>query len=235
MEQQLKEREAELESTVLQRTATLRKLADHLESVREEEKRAIARELHDDMGAALTSLSMYLASVYQMLPSDASWQDKAHKIQELVRSLVATTRRIQIELRPIMLDLFGLKAGITELMEEFAQRTGIVCKTSLPDEECALDGKLDITIYRMLQEALNNVAKHAQAKHVDVILDIDEDRIALTIRDDGIGIADDRLHNQSTYGIRGLSERATFLGGTAKVVAEGNTGTTVNITLPTEL
>lgn len=235
MEQQLKQREAELESTIDQRTATLRKLADHLETVREEEKRAIARELHDDMGAALTSLSMYLDSIYSALPTVSPWPEKIQKIQQLVRSLVATTRRIQIELRPIMLDLFGLKAGITEQMEEFAQRTGINCKTSLPDEDIKLDGKLDITIYRMLQEALNNVAKHSQARHVEVILDIDEDRIALTIRDDGIGISDERLHNQSTYGLRGLAERASFLGGTAKIFAVTSGGTTVAIVLPTSL
>ncbi len=235
MEQQLKQREAELESTVNQRTATLRKLADHLETVREEEKRAIARELHDDMGASLTSLSMYLDSIYKGLPAEPQWLEKTQKIQQLVSSLVATTRRIQIELRPIMLDLFGLKAGITEQMEEFAQRTGIRCKTSLPDEDIALDGKLDITIYRMLQEALNNVAKHAHATCVDVILDVDEDRIALTIRDDGIGIADERLHNPSTYGIRGLAERASFLGGIANIFASAGNGTTVAILLPTSL
>ena len=235
MEQQLKQREAELESTISQRTATLRKLADHLETVREEEKRAIARELHDDMGAALTSLSMYLESIYSALPAEPQWQEKTKKIQQLVQSLVATTRRIQTELRPIMLDLFGLKAGITEQLEEFAQRTGIHCKTSLPDEDITLDGKLDITIYRMLQEALNNVAKHALAKCVEVILDIDEDRIALTIRDDGIGISDESLHNQSTYGLRGLAERASFLGGTATIFANTSGGTTVAILLPTSL
>ena len=235
MEQQLRQREAELESTIDQRTATLRKLADHLETVREEEKRAIARELHDDMGASLTSLSMYLGSIYAALPAEPQWQEKIQKTRQLVGSLVATTRRIQIELRPIMLDLFGLKAGITEQMEEFAQRTGIECKTSLPDEDITLDGKLDITIYRMLQETLNNVAKHAQAKRVEVILDIDEDRIALTIRDNGIGISEDRLHNQSTYGLRGLAERALFLGGTAKISSGANGGTTVAIILPTSL
>ena len=235
IEQGLLEREAELESTIAQRTATLRKLADHLESVREEEKRAIARELHDDMGASLTSLNMYLDSVYKALPEQPEWQDKAQKIRNLIASLVATTRRIQIELRPIMLDLFGLKAGIIEQTEEFEKRTSIVCKTSLPDEDVTLDHKLEITIYRMLQEALNNVAKHAQAKYVDVILDVEDDRVALTVRDDGIGIADERLHNQSTYGLRGLSERAAFLGGTAKIMAASGKGTTVTITLPTAL
>jgi PAS domain S-box-containing protein len=235
MERQLKQREAELEATISQRTAVLRKLGDHLESVREEEKRSIARELHDDMGASLTSLNMHLDSIYKALPDEPKWTDKASRVRKLVASLVATTRRIQIGLRPIMLDLFGLKAGIIEQLEEFEQRTGIICKTSLPDDDVALPHKLEITLYRMLQEALNNVAKHAQASKVDVILDVDEDQTILTIRDDGIGIAPERLNNQSTYGIRGLSERASFLGGTASVFASPVRGTTVRITLPAQL
>ncbi len=235
MERQLKQREAELEATISQRTAVLRKLGDHLESVREEEKRSIARELHDDMGASLTSLNMHLDSIYKALPDEPKWAEKAARVRALVASLVATTRRIQIGLRPIMLDLFGLKAGIVEQLEEFEQRTGIVCKTSLPDDDIALPHKLEITLYRMLQEALNNVAKHAQASKVDVVLDVDEDQAMLTIRDDGIGIAPERISNQSTYGIRGLSERASFLGGTASVFANPVRGTTVRITLPAQL
>jgi PAS domain S-box-containing protein len=235
VERQLKQREAELEATISERTAVLRKLGDHLESVREEEKRSIARELHDDMGAALTSLNMHLDSIYKALPDEPKWADKAARVRALVASLVATTRRIQIGLRPIMLDLFGLKAGIVEQLEEFEQRTGIVCKTSLPDDDVVLPHKLDITLYRMLQEALNNVAKHAQASKVDVILDVDDEQATLTIRDDGIGIAPERINNQSTYGIRGLSERASFLGGTASVFANPVRGTTVRISLPAQL
>lgn len=235
MERQLKQREAELEATISQRTAVLRKLGDHLESVREEEKRSIARELHDDMGASLTSLNMHLDSIYKALPDEPKWTEKATRVRTLVASLVATTRRIQIGLRPIMLDLFGLKAGIIEQLEEFEQRTGITCKTSLPDDDVALPHKLEITLYRMLQEALNNVAKHAQASKVDVILDVDEDQAILTVRDDGIGIPPERLDNQSTYGIRGLSERASFLGGTASVFANPVRGTTVRIALPAQL
>ncbi|GAA4016179.1 PAS domain-containing protein [Actimicrobium antarcticum] len=235
MEQQLKQREAELEATVSLRTTALRKLADHLETVREEEKRTIARELHDDMGASLTSLNMHLDSIYKVLPNETAWTDKASRVKTLVAALVATTRRIQIGLRPIMLDLFGLKAGIIEQMDEFEQRTGITCKTSLPDEEVQLPHKLEITLYRMLQEALNNVAKHARASRVEVILDVDEDQAALVVRDDGIGIPPERLDNQTTYGIRGLSERASFLGGSASVFTNPAGGTTVKIELPTRL
>ncbi|MGS0741975.1 PAS domain-containing sensor histidine kinase [Glaciimonas sp. GG7] len=212
-EDSLRRREMELERTIFQRTALLRDLTNHIEDVREEEKRAIARELHDNMGAALTALSMHLEGVYKVLPDDALWQDRRAHIEDLLRSLVVTTRRIQTELRPNMLDLFGLKVALTEQLDDFAQRTEIVCRTSFPDESISIDHKIEIAVYRMLQEILNNVAKHAHATKVHVILDVDEDRLALTVCDNGIGISQDRLENVHTHGLRGLEERASFWGG----------------------
>lgn len=231
-EDTLRARESRLEETISHRTATLRRLADHLETVREEEKRAIARELHDDMGASLTSLSMHMEGAYPLLPSDSQWTERKAKIQNLLRSLVTTTRRIQTELRPTMLDLFGIKAAIHELTDDFRQRTSIVYEVSLPDEEIAVGHKLEITLYRMLQETLNNVVKHAQATKVEIILDVDEDRVALTVRDNGIGISQENRERPNTYGLRGLQERAAFLGGTVLVSAGRNCGTMVSIELP---
>ncbi|WP_283443545.1 PAS domain-containing sensor histidine kinase [Noviherbaspirillum suwonense] len=231
-EDALRARELRLEETVSRRTATLRRLADHLETVREEEKRAIARELHDDMGASLTSLAMHMEGAYPLLPSDPQWTGRKAKIQTLLRSLVTTTRRIQTELRPTMLDLFGIKAAIHELTDDFRQRSNIACEVSLPDEDIAIGHKLEITVYRMLQEMLNNVVKHAQASHVDVILDVDEDHVALTVRDDGVGMPPERQDTPATYGLRGLKERAAFLGGAVTVSAGRNGGTVVSVQLP---
>jgi PAS domain S-box-containing protein len=231
-EDALRARELRLEETVSRRTATLRRLADHLETVREEEKRAIARELHDDMGASLTSLSMHMEGAYPLLPSDTQWTERKAKIQTLLRSLVTTTRRIQTELRPTMLDLFGIKAAIHELTDDFRQRSNIVCEVSLPDEDITINHKLEITVYRMLQEMLNNVVKHAQASQVDVILDVDEDRVALTVRDNGIGMPPGRQDSPATYGLRGLKERAAFLGGAVTVSAGRDGGTVVSVQLP---
>ncbi|WP_050463851.1 PAS domain-containing sensor histidine kinase [Herbaspirillum autotrophicum] len=231
-EDSLREREAQLERTVVERTALLRELTNHLENVREEEKRAIARELHDNMGASLTALSMHLESVYKVLPQDDKWLDRKTRIQGLLSSLVDTTRRIQTELRPNMLDLFGLKAAITEQLDELAERTGLACKASLPDEDVNVGHEMEIAIYRMLQEMLNNVTKHAKASKVDVILDIDEDRVALTVRDDGIGIAQERKDNNKTYGLRGLRERATFFGGNVDIRSTPGKGALITVELP---
>ncbi len=231
-EDSLKQRELELERTIAQRTALLRELANHMETIREEEKRAIARELHDNMGASLTALSMHLEGVYKILPQDAHWQSRQGQMQTLLSSLVATTRRIQTELRPNMLELFGLKAAIAEQLEDFGARTEILCKSSLPDEDITIDHRIEIAVYRMLQEILNNVSKHAHASQVEVILDIDEDRLALTVRDNGVGMSQERFENTSTHGLRGLNERATYLGGRVRFSAGKDKGTAVVIELP---
>jgi PAS domain S-box-containing protein len=231
-EDSLRERESQLEKTVIERTTLLRELTNHLETVREEEKQSIARELHDNMGASLTALSMHLETVYKLFPDEEKWIDRKGRIQTLVNALVATTRRIQTELRPNMLDLFGLKAAIVEQLDELSQRSGLVCKASMPDEDVTVGHQMEIAIYRMLQEILNNVTKHAQATRIDVILDVDEDRLALTVRDDGVGISDERRSNTTTYGLRGLRERATFFGGNVEIRANGGKGTTIAIEIP---
>ena len=231
-EDELRQRESQLEKTVIQRTALLRELTNHLETVREEEKRAIARELHDNMGASLTALSMHLEGVYQILPPDEKWADRKTRMQGLMKSLVATTRRIQTELRPNTLDLFGLKAAISEQLDELHERTGIAGHASLPDEDVDVGHEMEIVIYRMLQEMLNNVTKHAKASKVDVILDIDEDHVALTVRDDGVGIPEERRDNHKTYGLRGLRERATFFGGEVDIRSTPGKGALISISLP---
>ena len=228
----LRAREQQLEAAVAERTKALRRLANHLETVREEEKHAIARELHDAMGATLTSLSMHLQSTYALFPADEKWQLRRTKIQTLLADVVATTRRLQTRLRPTMLDLFGLKTAIAELLAEFGEQSGLDCRLSLPDEELAIDAGRDIALYRMLQELLNNVVKHAKASRVEVILDIDDTEIALTVRDNGVGLARERSDNYATHGLRGLRERAAYLGGAVVIRGMAGTGTTITIRLP---
>lgn len=223
---------AQLDERIAQRTAQVRQLAGHLESVREEEKRAIARELHDDIGSSMTALSMMLEGHFRQNADNPGVVKNADKIRALLKEVTHSTRRIQAGLRPNTLDSLGLIEAIRELSGEFAQRTGIDCTLHLPGEEVVVPEALHVPLFRMLQEALNNVAKHARAVRVVVTLAMKDDHVALAIEDDGIGIARERADNAQTHGLLGMRERAAYLDGTAEISRRANGGTSVRIRLP---
>jgi PAS domain S-box-containing protein len=232
IEDSLKEHETQLEALVAARTAEVSELIGHLESTREEEKRAIARELHDDLGSSLTALNMHLAILFQQMPPEPRLTERSVQVKALLTSVTNATRRIQIGLRPDKLDVFGIKAAITEQAVEFEKYTGVPCHANLPDEGLAYAPRVDIALFRMVQEVLNNIAKHAQATRVDVVLDDTDDEIALTIRDNGVGMAVGQPIDTSTHGLRGMRERAGYLGGTVKITSAPGKGTTIQITIP---
>lgn len=232
MEDALKAHETQLEALVASRTAEVNELIGHLETTREEEKKAIARELHDDLGSALTALNMHLSLVFQQMPEEPKFTERMAKIKTLLGSITTATRRIQNGLRPDKLDVFGIKVAIAEQALEFEKYSGISCDASLPDDALSYAPRVDIALFRMVQESLNNIAKHAQASHVDVILDDTDDEIILNIRDNGIGIAPDRLTDVLTHGLRGMRERATYLGGSVTVGNAPNGGTLISATIP---
>ncbi|MDB5762657.1 MAG: signal transduction histidine kinase [Herminiimonas sp.] len=232
IEDALKAHETQLEALVAARTAEVSELIGHLESTREEEKRAIARELHDDLGSALTALNMHLAILFKQMPAEPNLTERSMQIKALLSSVTQTTRRIQVGLRPDKLDIFGIKAAIAEQALEFENYTGVTCGTSLPDEELAYAPQIDIALFRMVQEALNNIAKHANATHVDVILDDTDDNVILSIRDNGVGIPVRQPAFTVTHGLRGMRERAGYLGGDVKIISAPGKGTNIVITLP---
>jgi PAS domain S-box-containing protein len=232
IEDALKAHETQLEALVAARTSEVRELIGHLESTREEEKRAIARELHDDLGSALTALNMHLAILFQHMPAKPGLTERTVQIKALLSSVTQTTRRIQVGLRPDKLDIFGIKTAIADQALEFENYSGVTCHACLPDEELAYTAQVDITLFRMVQEALNNIAKHAKASHVDIILDDGEEYITLTIRDNGAGFPDPRPAARVTHGLRGMQERAGYLGGDVRITSAPGKGTTVVVTIP---
>jgi PAS domain S-box-containing protein len=232
MEDALKEHETQLEALVAARTAEVSELIGHLESTREEEKRAIARELHDDLGSALTALNMHLAILFQQIPPEPRLTERSVQIKALLNSVTQTTRRIQVGLRPDKLDIFGIKTAITDQALEFENYTGVTCRASLPDEDLAYAPQVDIALFRMVQEALNNVAKHANATHVDVVLDNNDENIILSIRDNGVGMPVCQPATTITHGLRGMRERAGYLGGDVKITSAPGHGTSIVVTLP---
>lgn len=232
VEDALREHEMQLEALVAERTGEVSELMAHLEATREEEKRAIARELHDDLGSALTALNMHLAILFQQMPRVDAFIERSTHIKGLLAAITQTTRRIQVGLRPDKLDTFGIKAAITELAEEFQNYSGVLCRASLPDETLSYAPQIDIALYRMVQEALNNIAKHAHARAVDVVLDDVDDEIHLTVRDDGVGMPADRMQGSTTHGLRSLRERAGYLGGEVRVASSPGRGTQISVRLP---
>lgn len=231
MEMALKAHETQLEALVAARTVEVSELIGHLETTREEEKRSIARELHDDLGSALTALNMHLSLLFQQMPNEPKFAERAAKIKTLLTSITGATRRIQIGLRPDKLDVFGIKVAITEQAAEFEKYSSVRCEASVPDDALHYAPRVDIALFRMVQEALNNIAKHAQATHVDVVLDDTDDEIMLSVRDNGIGIPAGRS-GTLTHGLRGMRERAGYLGGSVRINSAAGKGTVIVITIP---
>jgi PAS domain S-box-containing protein len=232
VEDALREHETQLEALVAARTAEVSELMGHLEATREEEKRAIARELHDDLGSALTALNMHLAILFQQMPADPKFTERSVHIKGLLSSVSQTTRRIQVGLRPDKLDIFGIKTAIADLADEFQNYTGVRCRSSLPDEDLTYAPQIDIALFRMVQESLNNIAKHANATEVDVVLDDVDDHVNLSIRDNGVGMSPVRFASSTTHGLRGMRERAGYLGGEVQIVSSPGKGTHIMISLP---
>ena len=232
MEDALKAHETQLEELVAARTFEVSELIGHLETTREEEKRAIARELHDDLGAALTALNMHLSLIFQQMPPEPKFTERSAKIKVLLSSITDATRRIQNGLRPDKLDVFGVKIAIAEQAAEFEKYTGVVCNVNLPDDQLGYAPRVDIALFRIVQEALNNIAKHAKATHIDVVLDDVDDEIVLTVRDNGVGIPAENPGAMATHGLRGMRERVAYLGGSVKVSGVEGKGTTIVITIP---
>ena len=212
----------------------LRALAARLESVREEERTRIARELHDELGQALTGLKLDLAWMERRLsrhsPSDLG--QRCASLLDRLDQVMVQVRRIVTELRPSVLDQLGLADAIEWLAQDFAARTNvgldlhIDCACELPPDAMAS------AVFRMLQEALNNVAKHANASRVRIALRTDAAWLYLDVSDDGRGITREEQRGLHSLGLLGLRERAIAWGGTVTVTGDARSGTTVALTLP---
>jgi PAS domain S-box-containing protein len=215
--------------------ATLRELAAHLQSVREEERTGIAREIHDEMGQVLTALKIDLVRLRSRLKDkqDNATVDLVASMLRSVDEAIATVQRIMAELRPAVLDDLGLIAAIEWQTRQFASRTGIACELDLPEAAMSLSQRARTALFRILQESLTNVARHASASRVRVCLTCGPDRITLSVYDNGKGIRAMDLDDSHSFGLLGMRERAAVFGGTVDFRGEVNGGTTVQVSLPT--
>jgi len=212
--------------------AEIRDLALAANTVREQEKSRIARELHDELGQALTALKFDVGWVRSQIAAPNSEMDaKLAGMQTVIDGTVAATRRISADLRPLMLDDLGLAAAAEWLVQNFTARTKIACSF-------AMEGDLDLqdpyatALFRVLQESLTNVSRHAQAESVDVLIERRGAEAHLRVHDDGRGFAVDAPRRPNSFGLLGLRERATLLGGDVTIRSEPGRGTTVEMRLP---
>ncbi len=211
----------------------LQELAASLETAREEERVMVARELHDELGQALTALKFDLAWLSEQLEhSDETLAQKARDITSQANTLIKMVRRIATELRPGMLEDLGLAASIEWQAHDFEKRAGITCQLNLPGEDLGLTHDQSLAIYRILQEALTNVARYAHASQVEVSLQKAGETLSLVIHDDGEGVDPGAATNSHSLGLTGMRERAKHLGGSFDIKGEPGQGTTVRVTLP---
>lgn len=210
-----------------------RNLSAHLQSVREEERSYIAREIHDELGQALTALKMDLMWINRHLaPEQTAIIAKIYEMFSLIDQTIQTVRRVATELRPGLLDDLGLSATIEWYCEDFENRTGIRCILEAGPEEIVLDQARSIAIFRILQEALTNVARHAKADCVQVKIARNTHFFRMEIQDNGIGISPEQVNNPQNLGLVGLRERVYPFNGSIVFEGQPGKGTTVKVVIP---
>jgi PAS domain S-box-containing protein len=220
----------------------LRRSRDELQALgaaahmtREQEKSRFARELHDELGQLLTMLQMDVAWCKEALPyGNEALDTRLDRMEQLLKSTIAATRRIAADLRPLMLDDLGLVPSLEWLVENFSQRTGIACTLSVGEDELALPKAHASAIFRIVQESLTNIAKHAEASHAEIALERDEDELVVRVADDGVGFSPQAPRKPGSLGLFGLRERASLMGGEASIISAPGEGTSIVVRLPVE-
>ena len=211
----------------------LRNLSAHLQSVREKERTRIARELHDELGQLLTALNTGLVLLNRKIPeTEKSLRDQTGSMIELVDMTMQTLKRIYMALRPGMLDHLGLAVAIGWQAGEFEKRTGIRCKVTVDPEDLSLDPDLSTAIFRIFQETLTNIARHAGAARVHVSLKATAEKVLLTVRDNGRGITQEQLAKPNSFGLLGMRERTHYWGGDVRISGKPGKGTLVKVDIP---
>lgn len=246
LERRVGERTAELEATntelarqiaerkrfeqqLLESRERLRELAAHRDAVREQERKRIAREIHDELGSLLTALKMDISLARMDAGEDAKLQERLAQMRDLVDKTIRMVRQVSTQLRPAALNL-GIVPALEWLVQEFGQRTGITCALDTGDE-IVMDDRHATAIFRIVQESLTNIARHAEAHRADVSLRHQGCEIVLRIADDGRGFDPERAGNDS-FGLLGIRERAQALEARVDIVSTPGAGCTVAICIP---
>jgi signal transduction histidine kinase len=231
--QQLAERQARLERVVKKRTEDLTELSTHLQSMAEKERSALSRELHDELGGLLVAARMDVSWIEERVGgSDPELMAHFKRLQEALQEGVDLKRRVVENLRPTLLDNLGLLPALRWQVADSCGRAGLRCIENYPREELNLIPEASIAIFRIVQESLTNILKHAQAQNVEVSIETQAESLVITVRDDGVGLSEERREALRSHGLAAMRHRATALGGELRISRLAARGTQVQARLP---
>jgi PAS domain S-box-containing protein len=214
-------------------SSVLRNLASHLQSIREEERGMIAREIHDELGQVLTVLKIQITLLSNKLREDQKeLKEKIDSLSGVIDDTVEKVQSITSKLRPGILDELGLLPAIEWQSQEFQKVSGIKCNLSLPSKEIQLDKEKSTAVFRIFQESLTNVMRHASASWVSVSSQVNNNHLYLEVRDNGVGISNIQIKDSKSLGLIGMKERALILGGEVTIEGIPNKGTRVKVEIP---
>ena len=229
---EIEESNIKLENSQIQ----LRDLTKHLQTIQEEERAHIAREIHDELGQRLTGIKMDISWIsHKIPPENKTIFERLNSLNRLIDDTVQSVRKISSDLHPVMLDDLGLKAAMEWQISEFNRRSNIKCDLVMNEAEFDFKPIQEKTLFRIMQESLTNIMRHAKADKVSIILEKNKDGILFSIKDNGVGIKnyDENIHK--TFGILSMKERAYSLGGELSISSKLNKGTKINLFIPTQL
>jgi PAS domain S-box-containing protein len=232
-EKKLEDERKQFELELIKSREVLRKLFANLQSVREEERKRISREIHDELGQALTALKMDLYWLDNKLVSDNKvLHKKTTSMLNLLDTTIQRVKKLSADLRPGLLDDLGLVAAIEWQAGEFQDHTGIKCRVTFQPEDISIDADKATAIFRIFQETLTNIARHARATAVNISLKKKNDEIILRVKDNGIGITQKQIADTTSLGLIGMKERVFPFKGKLTIVGEKAKGTTLSVILP---
>ncbi len=211
----------------------LRNLSQRLQSMREEEKTRIAREVHDELGQSLTTLRMDLLCMEkEFAPEQDAFKKRIHSQVELIEGTIKSVQRICTELRPQILDVFGFCDALAWQAKEYEKRTNLIFDLACLDKPVELDRELTTALFRIFQETITNVLRHSNATKVNVSFENKDNQLILKIKDNGKGISQEKINDPESIGLLGMRERIQFWDGNVSIQGEPNVGTSVTVTIP---
>ena len=221
------------EQEIIKSRQQLRELSSHVDSIKEEERMRIAREIHDEIGVLLTALKMDLAWLTQRLPQDnGALHEKARSMANLLDTAGSAANNLVHSLRPGFLDCFGIVAAIEIEANEFSKRTSIPCRIIKSDDSIELPSEQSITLFRVFQETLNNIMKHAMAGQVQVKICKTDQFVELAVTDNGKGFDESSRNKPRSFGLRGIQERIKYLGGNVSITSAPGKGARIAVSVP---